>query len=467
MKALLKRLREPRQKTAAEGTDAKPSSPSAANASFLPRRHRTMVIVFGAVFLLTVVAYWLGDSTPGGSLTSGGPRQTHFEVVVRPATRELRLTGTLVPSEEHTVTAPFEGIVLEKHVSLGQRVAAGDVLARINTRDVEIRLREAESALIKARRQLEQLENWESSPEVNSAKRTLAQSERRLDNLSRRVEQSERLLDIGIIAEGDYEGELEQLQNQRMDVISAEEALASTLRRGDAAEQEVAAMEVENAAIRAERLRETVAGAVIRAPLDGIVVAAKSAEGSGGGDLDFNVGDKLTEGQALFSVANTTDLIVQSTVDEIDINSIELGQAATIVSGSLPGVAMTGRLSSIAYQASSGGARPGSFPSFDIELVLDPMAADERLRLGVTVQVAIEVYRKENAMVVPFGALEPGSEGLFARVVGEDGRIEQRPVTVGASFVDGVEVLSGLQAGEVLVVEEARPNFMQMQATLP
>ena len=462
MKALLKRLREPRQKTAAEGTDAKPSSPSAANASFLPRRHRTMVIVFGAVFLLTVVAYWLGDSTPGGSLTSGGPRQTHFEVVVRPATRELRLTGTLVPSEEHTVTAPFEGIVLEKHVSLGQRVAAGDVLARINTRDVEIRLREAESALIKARRQLEQLENWESSPEVNSAKRTLAQSERRLDNLSRRVEQSERLLDIGIIAEGDYEGELEQLQNQRMDVISAEEALASTLRRGDAAEQEVAALEVENAAIRAERLRETMAGAAVRAPINGIVVAAKSAEGSRGGELGFNVGDKVTEGKALLSIANTDELIVQSSVDEIDINSIELGQAATIVSGSLPGVMMTGRLSKIAYQASTDGTRSSRFPGFDIELTLDEGASDERLRLGVSVQVTIALYRKEEAIVVPFGALERGPEGLFVRVVTGGDEWEKRPVTAGMSVVDGVEVLSGLQVGDVLLVDELQPAFPQV-----
>ncbi len=430
-----------------------------------PRRRLAEVIVFGAVFLLTVIVYWVWGSPQGGASTKAERNQDRFEVVVRPATRELRLTGTLAPSEEHTVTAPFEGIVLEKHVSPGQRVVAGDVLARIDTRDVEIRLREAESALIKARRQLEQLQNWENSPEVNSARRALEQSRRRLDNLSRRVGQSERLLDIGIIAESEYEGELQQLQDHRMDVTSAEEALASTLQRGDATEQEVAALEVDNARIRAERLRETIAGAEVRAPINGIVVAAKTSEGSSGGDLDFNVGDRLTEGKALFSIANTNDLIVQSTVDEIDINSIELGQAATIVSGSLPGVMMTGRLSRIAYQASTGGARSSRFPGFDIELVLDPVAVDERLRLGVTVQVAIEIYRKDDAMVVPFGALEQGPEGLFARVVGKDGSVGKRPVTVGTSFVDGVEVLSGLRAGDVLVVEEARANFMQ--ANLP
>ena len=97
MKALLKRWREPLQKTTAEDGDDKLSSPPAANASFLSRRRLIMAIVFGAVFLLTVV-YWLGDSEPGdpfgGSLTSGGPSQTHFEVVARPVTQALNLTGS-------------------------------------------------------------------------------------------------------------------------------------------------------------------------------------------------------------------------------------------------------------------------------------------------------------------------------------------------------------------------------------
>ena len=466
MMALLRRWRElrPASPKAAAGDDAS-APPPAANASFLSRRRFAAAMVAGALGVLAVV-YWLGDSSSdgpfGGSLTSGVPSQTHFEVVARPVTQALNLTGTLAPGEEHTVTAAFEGIVLDKHVSLGQRVTAGEVLARIDTRDVEIRLREAESALIKARRQLEQLENWEHSPEVNSAKRSLAQSQRRLDNLSRRVEQSARLLDIGIIAEGDYEGELQQLQDQRMDVTSAEEALASTLQRGDATEQEVAALEVENAAIRAERLRETMAGAAVRAPINGIVVAAKTAEGSSGGELGFNVGDKVTEGKALLSIANTDELIVQSSVDEIDINSIELGQAATIVSGSLPGVAMTARVSRIAYQASTDGARSGRFPGFDVELTLDEGSTDERLRLGVSVRVAIELYRKEEAMVVPFGALERGPEGLFARVVTGGDKWEKRPVRPGMSFVDGVEVLSGLQIGDVLLVDEAQPAFPQV-----
>ena len=466
MKALLRRWRELRSSSpkAAAGDDAS-APPPAANASFLSRRRFAAAMVAGALGVLAVV-YWLGDSSSdgpfGGSLTSGGPSQTHFEVVARPVTQALNLTGALAPGEEHTVTAAFEGIVLDKHVSLGQRVTAGEVLARIDTRDVEIRLREAESALIKARRQLEQLQNWEHSPEVNSAKRSLAQSQRRLDNLSRRVEQSARLLDIGIIAEGDYESELQQLQDQRMDVTSAEEALASTLQRGDATEQEVAALEVENAQIRAERLRETMAGAAVRAPINGIVVAAKSAEGSSGGELGFNVGDKVTEGKALLSIANTDALIVQSSVDEIDINSIELGQAATIVSGSLPGVAMTARVSRIAYQASTDGARSGRYPGFDVELTLDEGSTDERLRLGVSVRVAIELYRKEDAIVVPFGALERGPEGLFARVVTGGDKWVKRSVTPGMSFVDGVEVLSGLQIGDVLLVDEAQPAFPQV-----
>ena len=465
MKALLKRLRKPLQGASPEAAEEqRPGQPVAARTPSLSRRRLAVVIVVGCVCLLAVV-YWLFDSTPGASSTSAD-RQARFEVVARPVTKQLQLTGTLAPREEQTVTAPFEGLVLEKHVSLGQRVSAGEVLARINTRDVEIRLREAEAALIKAQQQLEKLEDWANSQEANRARRTLAQSQRRLDNLSRRVEQSQQLLEIGIIAEGEYQSELQQLEDQRMDVASAEEALASTLKQGDATEQEVAALELENAEIRANRLRETVAEAVIRAPIDGIVVAAKTSDGGAGGsggDLGFTVGDQVNEGQALFSVANTEDLIVQSSIDEIDINSVELGQTATVTSDSLPGITMSGRLTKIAYQARTDGRR-ASFPSFDIELALDTVAPDERLRLGVTVHVAMDIYRNDEAIVVPFEAIEHGSGGAVTYVVTDNGELEQRPVQVGVSFVDGVEVLAGLQAGDVLAFTEAsRDTRLPMQ----
>lgn len=456
MKALLKRLREPLQGASSEAAEEQqPGQPVAAGTPSLSRRRLAVVIVVGSVCLLAVI-YWLFDSTPGASSTSAD-RQARFEVAARPVTKQLQLTGTLAPQEEQTVTAPFEGLVLEKHVSLGQRVSAGEVLARINTRDVEIRLREAKAALIKAEQQLEKLKDWANSLEANRARRTLAQSQRRLDNLSRRVEQSQQLLEIGIIAEGEYQSELQQLEDQRMDVASAEEALASTLKQGDATEQEVAALELENAEIRANRLRETVAEAVIRAPIDGIVVAAKTSDGGAGGsggDLGFTVGDQVSEGQALFSVANTEDLIVQSSIDEIDINSVELGQTATVISDSLPGITMSGRLTKIAYQARTDGRR-ANFPSFDIELALDTVAPDERLRLGVTVQVAMEIYRNDEAVVVPFEAIEHGSGGAVTYVVTDDGMLEQRPVQLGLSFVNGVEVRAGLQAGDVLAFTEA------------
>ena len=457
MKALLKRLREPLQGASpGAAEEQRPVQPVAARTPFLSRRRLAVVIVVGGTCLLAVV-YWLFDSAPGDSSASGINRQARFEVVAGPVTKQLQLTGTLAPREEQTVTAPFEGLVLEKHVSLGQRVSAGEVLAHINTRDVEIRLREAEAALIKAQQQLDKLEDWANSQEANRARRTLAQSQRRLDNLSRRVEQSQQLLEIGIIAEGEYQSELQQLEDQRMDVASAEEALASTLKQGDATEQEVAALELENAKIRANRLRETVAEAVIRAPIDGIVVAAKTSDGGAGGsggDLGFTVGDQVSEGQALFSVANIEDLIVQSSIDEIDINSVELGQTATVTSDSLPGITMSGRLTKIAYQARTDGRR-ANFPSFDIELALDTVAPDERLRLGVTVHVAMDIYRNDEAIVVPFEAIGHGSGGAVAYGVTDDGELEQRPVQLGMSFVNGVEVLAGLQAGDVLAFTEA------------
>lgn len=426
---------------------------------FEPAKTQRVVIVLGALLVLSVVYSSRLDIASAVSLGWAQNRHSLSQVqaVARPVTKELLLTGVLAPKEEHTVTAPFEGHVLEKHVSLGQRVSASDVLARISTRDVEIQLREAEAALIKARQQLVNLQDWQSSPEVNNARRDLEQSQRRLETLSRRVEQSKRLLDIGIIPASEYDGELQQLEDQRLDVASAREALASTLQRGDATERQIAALELENAEIKAKRLRETIAEATIASPIDGIIVAAKPPAGGNSADVSFNIGDKVLEGQPLFSIADTENLIVRSEIDEIDIDSVDLGQAATVVSDSLPGLRMIGHLTKIAYQASKDRPGSGAFPSFDIELTLDAIPPEQRrrLRLGVTVELAMDIYHNANAIVVPFDAIEDGADGPFARVVKDGGALEMRPVVLGKSFVDGVEVISGLQAGDVLAIAEA------------
>ena len=49
--------------------------------------------------------------------------------------------------------------------------------------------------------------------------------------------------------------------------------------------------------------------------------------------------------------------------------------------------------------------------------------------------------------------------GTYARIVTDEGVLERRPVQLGESFVDGVEVLSGLQQGDVLAVAEAPYDY--------
>ncbi len=422
-----------------------------------PLRVRNVVLGVGGLCLLGAT-YWIHGRTASMLPGPADALQTHIVAVERPISKQLQLTGTLAPKEQQTVTAPFEGLVLEKQVSLGQRVSAGEVLARINPRDIEVQLRDAEAALIKAEQRLANLKDWKNGLDVHKARRELDRSERHFDTLTRRVAQSRKLLDIGIIPASEYESELQQLDDQRMDVASAREALANTLKQGDAAGLAIATLELDNAAIKVRNLAEKVAEAAIRAPINGVVVAARAPEGSsgggGGGNLGFDVGDNVKEGQALFSIADIEDLIVQSSISEIDINSVELGQAATVVSDSLPGVTMTGHLTKIAYQAKADSSGVSRFPSFDIELALAKLPPEQRVRLGITVQLAMDVYHKDHAIVVPFDAIRDGMTGTYARIVTDDGGLERRPVQLGATFVDGVEVLAGLRQGDVLAVDK-------------
>lgn len=113
---------------------------------------------------------------------------------------------------------------------------------------------------------------------------------------------------------------------------------------------------------------------------------------------------------------------------------------------------MTGHLTRIAYQAKTGSLRDNRFPHFDVELALDDVPAEQHVRLGVTVEVAMDIYHNNSAIVVPFAAIQSGAGGPYARVATRGGASERRPVQLGVSFVDGVEVISGLQEGDVVAV---------------
>ncbi|RBB92236.1 HlyD family secretion protein, partial [Pseudomonas sp. MWU12-2115] len=118
-------------------------------------------------------------------------------VQTAPLVHQIGLVGKIEPQRTISLTAPFDGNVLANLVEQGQRVEAGQTLLKMDPSLIEIQLREALSAQLKARRSVEELQNWDSSALVTRDRRRFRASQMAVSNSERKLSESQSLFSCG------------------------------------------------------------------------------------------------------------------------------------------------------------------------------------------------------------------------------------------------------------------------------
>jgi multidrug efflux pump subunit AcrA (membrane-fusion protein) len=157
------------------------------------------------------------------------------------------------------------------------------------------------------------------------------------------------------------------------------------------------------------------------------------------------LGDKVSEGQALFTVGAERPLGVRATVDEVAVRRVRPGQRALVSGPALGERALEGRVRSVAPQAS----REGQLPVFPVRIALEDLAPERArlLRLGMSASVRIVVREEKDAVLVPVVAVKRRDGGEAVRVPGPEGPV-WRQVTTGLSDAEFIQVTEGLAAGQ-------------------
>jgi RND family efflux transporter MFP subunit len=150
-------------------------------------------------------------------------------------------------------------------------------------------------------------------------------------------------------------------------------------------------------------------------------------------------GDLAQVGQPMFVVADTGALRIRADIDERDVGRLAVGQDAVVRSDSFPGQTFPARIREITPQGDSAGR------VFRARLTLSP---DTVLKPGMTVESNLVTGRRPSAVLAPTKALKDGAVWVVA-----DGRAHRRVVRVGAQGADRIEIISGLKAGEAVIVD--------------
>ncbi|WP_300239423.1 HlyD family efflux transporter periplasmic adaptor subunit [Pseudomonas sp.] len=377
-----------------------------------------------------------------------------IEVSSAPLIHQIGLVGKIEPQRTISLTAPFDGIVLANLVEQGQRVEAGQTLLKMDPSLIEIQLREALSVQLKARRSVQELQDWNNSAQVTRARRALRSSQMAVSNSERKLSESQSLFARGIIPRNELDDLTQQLQTQRLDLSAAQGELQQALDQGKGEYRQIAEMELTNATVKYEALRALLAGKDVTAPFAGIVVPAPGVNlsqiASAGASGPVQTGSKVGQGQALFGLANIEQLKIVSKVSELDINQLRQGQSVEILGDGFDGERLNGQVDIVSSLALPGDAS-GASAQFPVTLSIPTLTREQlqRVRLGMSARLTIITYRNDQAIVIPPAAIQRGADGMSVEYRASADQPAQRlPVSVGQSTAEGVEVF-GLQPGQV------------------
>jgi HlyD family secretion protein len=349
------------------------------------------------------------------------------EVVRGSLVYDVAVQGRVVAASRPTLYSPSAGIVSVR-VREGEQVAAGDVLAIVESPELESRLQQETASLDALGSDVARLELTTRQTNLEN-RQAVELGEVRTEGARRAVERAEELAGQGLLPATELEAARDAL---RIATIELEQA-----RQRVELETEALAFELRDAKLRLQRqqllvtdVRRQVADLTIQAPFDGLVATVPVEDR-----------DAVVRGQAVVGVVDLTDLEVEVNIPESYADDVAPGVAAEVTVGSQP---VAGILTRVAPEVRSGQVE-GRVAFKD--------GVPPGLRQNQRVSTRLVLAEETNVLKVPRGPFLESGGARWVYVV-DDGMARKRNIEVGAVSVTEVQVLRGLEEGEEVVLSD-------------
>jgi RND family efflux transporter MFP subunit len=396
-------------------------------------RHLSLSLLFTFPLLVLSSCSGSGQASPdakaadngarGGRGRGGGGRGEVVEL--RTATpqrisiqRMVDLSGSLISPDQVRVSNEVGGTVATVNAELGQEVQAGDVLLQLDTRELQLAIERAESALRQTEAQLG-IDSSRSSvippdDQIAAVRTALANRE----DARLKQAQAQELLAKGLIAKSDLDTTATRLKVTEAAVQSAIEdvrALKASLQDRRA---------------NYELAKKKLADASVRAPVSGTI-----------SERLVQRGEFIRENTQVATIVQLTPLKLQTAVQEKFANVIRRNLPVQFRVEPFPDEVFEGRVSNISPAVNQ------QTRTFTVEiLVSNPRG---RLKPGFFAKGAILTERDDNVLAVAQSALSTLA-GVSSVYVIENGAVRQQNVKLGVQEGDFYEVLEGLKGDETL-----------------
>jgi HlyD family secretion protein len=284
------------------------------------------------------------------------------------------------------------------------------------------------------------------------SKQTVVQKQSARDAARAAVNQAQAALKLQLI--GTRSEEIAQARSQ---VEQRQQAL-NLLKAGSRPEDVAAARaQVEAARGALQTIQTQLNDTIVKAPFTGVVTKKYSDPGS---FVTPTTAGSSVEGSAsnsILTLASTYQVVAY--LDEANVARVKVGQPVKITADSYPDRTFSGTVSQVAAQATT----TSNVTSFEVKVSLDA-AAQQLLKVGMSVETEFQVGQLNNAILVPSAAIVRQQNGTGVYVVGQDKQPVFKPIEIGTTVDEHTQVKSGLSKDDQVLV--SFPPGMEPKAQL-
>ena len=394
---------------------------------------RQFLLAAGAVIVLVIAAAGFGLRNQTASAASTSNLQT---ATVQRGTlvATVAAAGNVSAPQDAALAFQTSGRVNAVNVQVGDVVKPGQVLMQLDATDLQFALKSAQTSLATAQASLDSAKLTDSQKQnqlivaksaLDKARATLQQAQAAYDQVASRP-------DVGMTSQS------VALQSASLDyqaALATYQIAASNINDGSALKQ--AQAQFDNAQVAVQQAQNNLAKASIVAPYDGVVAA-----------VNYNVGDTAGSTAAV-GVANLSNLEVDVLVSEVDVSKIKVGETAQMTLDALSGNTYNAQVLKI----DPVGTVSQGVVNYAVTVGITD--ADSAIKPGMTANLSIVVDERDNVLMVPLRAVHVQGNRKTVTLLSQ-GKTTTVPVTTGLANDQSVEITKGLQAGEVVVLNQVQ-----------
>lgn len=359
-----------------------------------------------------------------------------------PSTEEFKLPGSTIAIQDAPIYARVDGYLRNRFVDIGDRVHKGQIIADIDTPELDMQVQAAANAAEQARANLENAQ--ESLHKAEADEKTAAANVRKaktdLQYASVEIKRYKMLAEQGAVSLESrdnwvqtYNGDLASLDASQNAEHSAQAAVKSAR----------AAIRVAEAAMHAaqsqhEQYEATRSFQKVTALFDGVVTKRNVDAGA------LITSGSNTSNNILFEIAKTDVLRIYVDVPEQYLSNVHVGETARLTFQEFPGKDFSGKVSNIA-----GGLDPTS-KTLQVEILIDNR--DHKLMPGMYAQVTFRAPSTFRLPIIPASCVQSRASGMFAYVVDSHNRVHVSRIEIARDLGGQVEINRGLNIDDRVII---------------